>query len=728
MSHWHLIRSSDWNAAIPSQDPDGKWLHLVIDSDTNANVLKPEVLQDLSDRIDEIPDHDGIQAVIISSAKDSHFIAGADVNSIGSAQDVDQVVKLCREAQDLFGRLSKLQVPSICVIRGTCLGGGLELALGCTMRIAVDDPATKIGFPEVNLGIIPGFGGTVRTTKLLGLRGAFNWILRANRLPAPNALRKGIVDVVLPPAGFRTLALQVIEQNLETRFDKILERRKKGRKGIANFLLDGTAIGRAISCRVALKSVRAQTKGNMPAPEAAIAVARYAAANDSLPSFEKEAQEVAKLALGSVCRNLVALFQDSESVRRGTDSDPQGDWPKDKNLVILGAGVMGSGVATVAIEKGLKVRLRDISTEALDRGLQAIGKAIGNKRKKKRISEHQQADILSRLGYGTELAGVNLCGGILEAVVERLDVKRSVLADIAPQLPDDAIFATNTSALSVSHIQEGSPVADRVVGLHFFNPVPRMPLVEIIPGQFTAPWAVGQALALARSLGKYPIIVKDSPGFLVNRLLCPYLDAASRLLQRGLSGVTIDRVARSYGLPMGPFRLMDEVGLDVGQEVQETLLAAFGSRASASELLASMVQRDWLGKKSGTGFYLHSGQKAVWNTAISQLIDAPNTQLQPDAIIHELIDPMIDEAARCLEEEVIIDPGFLDLAMVFGTGFPPHLGGPLRAADSEGVSAIEKRIRQAHEAGAARSPCDLLTDLATRQRPFYSLRATTGSF
>ncbi|MEE2889074.1 MAG: 3-hydroxyacyl-CoA dehydrogenase NAD-binding domain-containing protein [Planctomycetota bacterium] len=727
MSQWKLIRSSGWDGAIPSIDPDGRWLHLILDSDTSANVLKQQVLEDLSDRIEEIAEHQGIDAVIVSSAKDSHFIAGADVNAIGSASDKDQVIDLCRGAQDLFGMLTDLHVPSICVIRGTCLGGGLELALGCTIRIGVDCPSTRIGFPEVNLGIIPGFGGTVRATELLGLRGALAWILRASRLPAPIALRKGLLDAVVPVEGFRTLSLQVIEQMVEDRFRKVEDRRKKRRKGISNYLLDGTAIGRAITSRVALKSVRQKTMGKMPAPESAIAVARYSASHERLSSLRKEAAEVAELALGPVCRNLVSIFQDSERVRRGTPSEPQGTWPGDRNLLILGAGIMGSGVATVAIEKGVSVRLRDISEDALDSGLMAIGKAIAVKHKRKRITEHQQLEILSRLSHGTDLAGVGRCGGVLEAVVERLDVKRSVLADIGPQLPSDAIFATNTSALSVTHIQQESPVADRVVGLHFFNPVVRMPLVEIIPGELTDPSAVGIALALARKLGKYPIIVKDSPGFLVNRLLCPYLDAASRLLQRGVSGTTIDHVARSHGLPMGPFRLMDEVGLDIGMEVQETLEAAFGERASASPLLAKMVDRGWLGRKSGSGFYLHHGHKAVWNQRLGDLLDSPATRIPAAEIIHELLDPMVDEAARCLEEQVIDDPGLLDLAMVMGTGFPPHLGGPLRAADGEGIATIEQRLQAAHQAGAARTPCALLSDLASSRRPFYSLSSTTGS-
>ncbi|MGE4619834.1 MAG: enoyl-CoA hydratase-related protein, partial [Planctomycetota bacterium] len=334
MSQWKFVRSSSWTAAIPEADPNGPWLHLIIDSDTSANVLTDSVLRELSERVSEVDAFDGIRALIISSAKKSHFIAGADVNSIGSATDASDVVAACTRVQSLFGKLGTLSVPSICVIRGTCLGGGLELALGCTARIVVDDRSTKIGFPEVNLGIIPGFGGTVRTTLLLGLRGALQWILKAQRLPARVALRKGLADAILPAEGFRTLSLQIIEEMISDKFVSVKTRRQKRRKGFFNFLLDETAPGRALSARIAKKTVLAQTRGNMPAPIAAIDVARFSASHPAGQAFQKEAETTSELAVGPVCRNLVSIFQDSEMVRRGTANDPQGDWPTNKNLVI----------------------------------------------------------------------------------------------------------------------------------------------------------------------------------------------------------------------------------------------------------------------------------------------------------------------------------------------------------------------------------------------------------
>ena len=723
MSQFKLIRSSVWDGAFPTEDPKGRFLHIVIDAESNANVLSQSVLEDLKETLPRAIEHDGIQAVIVSSAKDGYFISGADLDIIESASDPDEVFDQCRLIQDLFGNFSGFPVPSFCVIHGVCLGGGLELALGCSVRIAVTDPSTRIGLPEVNLGIVPGFGGTVRMTRLLGLRGALQWILPAGRMPAKAALKRGVVDALIAPEGFRTLALKTIDKMLSDNLKSVDARRSKLRSGFLSRLVDGTALGRYFVSQQALKAVRKKTGGKMPAPEKAIEVASYAASNSLESSLVLEARRISQLVTGVISRNLVNIFQDSERSRRGTREEPKGDWDDGKSLIVLGAGTMGSGVASVALQKGIPVRLRDISKDSLLSGLKVIGADLHRRFKKRRVTAQRRDALLSALTYGKELHGLKNCGCVLEAVVERMDVKKSVLADIADRLPEDAIFATNTSALSVTHIQENSPVADRVVGLHFFNPVPKMPLVEVIPGEWTSPETVGKALSLARKLGKYPVIVKDSPGFLVNRILIPYMLSASRLLLTGTPGPLIDEVARKHGLPMGPFRLMDEVGLDVGLEVSNTLFAAYGDRYKASSLLSDMVQKNWLGKKSKIGFYRHQGRQMTWNTKndipvnASQLINKPRT---PDQIIAALVDPMIDEAARCLEENVVQDPGMLDLAMIMGTGFPPHLGGLLRYADTQGLEVIVDRLEKAHGAGDSRTPSSYLCKLANANETFYS--------
>ena len=722
MSQWKLIRSSGWDGPIPKEDPKGRWLHLVFDAESAGNVLSLSVLEDLRSTLTRVVEHDGIQAVIVSSAKDGYFCSGADLEIIESADNPDDVYRQCREVQDMFGLLGGFHVPSFCVIDGVCLGGGLELALGCSSRIVVNSPKTRLGLPEVNLGILPGFGGTVRMTRLVGLRKALSWILTGARMPAKAAFKQGVADAMIAPEGFRQSALKIIDQQSQSQLKAFTKRRQQLKSGLLNKIVDGTPFGRNYVSKEALKGIRKKTAGKLPAPEKALEVAVNAAAGKLSACLEKEALEISKLVTGSISKNLVHIFKNSERARRGDASDPQGAWNDSDSLVVLGAGTMGSGVASVALQKGVAVRLRDISVESLKKGLAYIGKQIHQRFRKKRMSREQRDETLSRLTYGKELHGLATAGCVLEAVVERMDVKQSVLADLSTRLPDKTIFATNTSALSVTLIQEGSPVADRVVGLHFFNPVPLMPLVEVIPGEQTSPETVGKALALARKLGKYPVIAKDSPGFLVNRVLTPYLLAASRLFLKGVSGAHIDEVARRHGLPMGPFRLMDEVGLDVGVEVQQTLHSAFGDRYQASHLLSDMVQKGWLGKKSGVGFYRHRGSQASWNNelqipSISQ--SGSSAKLSAEHIVHALIDPMVDEASRCLAEGVVSDAGMLDLAMIMGTGFPPHLGGLLKDADQQGLNHVVDRLEKAHGAGDPRTPCPQLIQRAESGRSFH---------
>ena len=719
MSQWKLIRSSGWDQPIPKEDPKGRWLHLVFDADSPGNVLSLSVLEDLRTTLARVVEHDGIQAVIVSSAKDDYFCSGADLEIIESADNADDVFRQCREVQDMFGLLGGFQVPSFCVIRGVCLGGGLELALGCNARIVVNSPKTRLGLPEVNLGILPGFGGTVRMTRLLGLRKALSWILGGARMPAKAAFKQGVADAMIAPEGFRQNALKLIDRESSSQLKAFLKRRRSLRAGFLNKLVDGTSFGRNYVAKEALKSVLKKTAGKMPAPEKALEVAVKAASGPLTGCLETEALEISKLVTSPISKNLVHIFKNSERARRGDESDPQGIWQDHDSLVVLGAGTMGSGVASVALQKGIAVRLRDISMDGLQKGLAYIGQQIHQRFRKRRMTREQRDETLSRLTYGKELYGLASAGCVLEAVVERMDVKRSVLADLASQLPEDAIFATNTSALSVTLIQEDSPVADRVVGLHFFNPVPLMPLVEVIPGELTSPESVGKALALARKLGKYPVIAKDSPGFLVNRVLTPYLLAASRLFLSGIPGARIDEIARNHGLPMGPFRLMDEVGLDVGVEVQQTLHSAFGERYQASALLEDMVQKGWLGKKSGVGFYRHSGSQMSWNNELPTPKNKTASTKSPEQIVHALIDPMVDEASRCLAEGVVSDAGMLDLAMIMGTGFPPHLGGLLKDADQQGLSEVVDRLEKAHGAGDPRTPCPQLIERAENGRRFH---------
>ncbi len=721
MSYWSW-RRGNWNPGIEFPPPavkGGELVHLIADGESPANALSLECIEELETLLGVIAKETGVRALVVSSAKSGHFIAGANIDEIGGITDPAQATQLATKAQHAFGMLGELPFPSFALIHGTCLGGGLELALGCTYRVAVDAPSTKIGLPEVNLGIIPGFGGSQRLPRLIGIPKALPLILAGSRLPAKVALRRGVVDAVVPPEGAMAVGLRAIEKIVKDGGRGVLAQRKKLRGGWRMKLIGGTPFGRALIARGARKQVLAKTGGHYPAPLAAIDLVLPSTTRSLEQGLIEEARVVGELAVSPVCKNLISIFQASERARKvaGPQTGAEGRWPEGAFLGVLGAGVMGAGVASAALDRGLAVRLRDLADAPLTRGLTQIAGGVSKQVKSRRRSKVEGEELLSRLTHTTTLEGFGRCDAVLEAIVERMDIKQRALTEIEPFLREDCLFLTNTSALSVSELQKVATHPERVVGLHFFNPVQKMPLVEVIAGTQSADWAISRTIGLAQALGKYPVVVKDSPGFLVNRLLMPYLDAAVRLLESGVPGPRIDATARAFGLPMGPMRLIDEVGVDIGVEVSESLHSAFGDRAAPSSLLEKLAEKGWLGRKTKTGFYLHDGNGSRWNDGIAELLSSGGSRsASEEEIVAELIDPMVDEAARCLEEEIISDAEAVDLAMVMGTGFPPFRGGLLRHADSVGLESIVRRIEARK---GPRQPASLLLSLAKDGKTFH---------
>ena len=721
MSYWSWYRGGlSHTGSGPAPEVErGEVIHLVADGESAANALTRESIEELDGLLDRIAVESAVKLVLLSSAKDGHFIAGADVERIGALTDPEEAAALASTAQRVFGKLGELPFPTIALIRGTCLGGGLELALGCTHRIAVDDPRTRIGLPEVQLGIIPGFGGSQRLPRLIGIPKALPLILSGTRLPARAAWKRGVVDAVVPSEGAIEVGLRAAVGLLADGGRGVRRHRQRARGSLIERAIAGTALGRAWIAKKARQGVLARTGGHYPAPLAAIDLVIPATTRPLAEGLAEEARVVGELVVSPVCKNLVGVFFASERARKldGPAEGPEGRWPAGAQLGILGAGVMGAGVASVALDRGLSVRLRDLEEGPLLRGLGQIARDGERKVRRRRRTPREQEQLLARLTHTTDLQGFGRCDAVLEAIVERMDIKQRALREIEPSLREDCLFLTNTSALSVSELQAAAELPERVVGLHFFNPVPRMPLVEVVAGERTAPWAVSRAIGLAQALGKYPVVVQDSPGFVVNRLLMPYLDAAVRLLEEGVPGPRIDAVARGFGLPMGPLRLIDEVGVDIGVEVARTLHEAFGDRVAPSPLLEAMAAEGWLGCKSGRGFYRHDGKSPTWNADVSKLLPRVGAADRSDEeIITALVDPMVDEAAHCLDEGIVETAEAVDLAMVMGTGFPPFRGGLLRHADDSGLSAIVARIEAR---GGARTPSELLVDLAASGETFH---------
>lgn len=703
------------------RETEGGILRIVFDRPGDkVNLLDAHVLDALERVFTEIRGRDEITGVLLTSAKPGMFLAGMDVEEIAALVDPFAASEGARRGQKVFSALAELPVPSVAAIGGPCLGGGLELALACTMRVAADDPAVVLGLPEVQLGILPGFGGTQRLPRLVGLPAALDLILTGKRLDAKRALRVGLVDRVAPTAYLEREALSLLAQ--ATASGGRVPRGLRRPRPLLERIMEATPPLRRAVLRKAEKATEARVRrSDYPAPF--LALRAIGASFDASPArgFDIEAGLVGELIATSTCKNLIWLFKSQGALKKdaGVRAAPR----KVKRAAVLGAGIMGGGIAQLLADRGLPVRLKDVRQDAL---LTALRHADGLWRKqvqKRRLRplEHQQ-----RLGFistTTDDTGFSHVDLVIEAVVEDLAVKQKVLSAIEEHTPERTVFASNTSSLPIGDIASRAMRPERVVGLHFFNPVHRMPLVEVIAGARTSPETVATAHALAIELGKTPVVVRDSPGFLVNRVLMPYMNEALRLLAEGLSIEAVDASMTAFGMPVGPLALLDQVGLDTARHVAGVLQGAFGRRMGGGEsVLEAMVADGRLGAKNGRGFYRYrDGEASGPDLDAARLAGAPGPrQLPPETLQERMVLSMINEAAVCLEDGVVREPREVDVAMVLGTGFPPFRGGVLRHADAVGVPVVADRLsRLADSQGERFRPAGLLRDMVRLQARFY---------
>jgi len=689
--------------------------HLVMDDpERKVNVIDVAAIEQLEAAMTELEGRADLAGVVLRSGKRGSFIAGADVNMIAAITDRERVLAIVRRAHAAFGRLAALACPTVAAIDGVCLGGGTELALACDSRIASEEPHTQIGLPEVMLGIFPAFGGTTRLPRLVGLSAALDLILTSRALDGRRAERMGLVARAVPAAWLIEHAHRRIEQlralPRERRRDSFRPR------GLMPFLLDGNPFGRALVLNRARSMTQARTAGNYPAPMAAINVMEHGLGQPLAAGLALEANWIADLVVGPVCKNLIRIFQLSEQAKKSPISaDPQVEPPLVRVLSLVGAGVMGGGIAELASRAGIEVRMRDVNPDSLTRALQTLRSLIDERSRKRRGSAGERDGQLARVFPALDLTGLRRADFAIEAVVEDLDVKRRVFAELEARMPPDAFLATNTSSLSVDALAHGLERPERFCGLHFFNPVHRMPLVEVVRGERTSDLTLRAAVSLARRLGKTPVVVANAPGFVVNRILMPYLREAIHLLEEGYPLRDIDLAMRRFGMPMGPFEVLDEVGLDVAQKVAGVLSAAFPERMTPTPVLDTLVAAGRLGRKSGFGFYRHRGKKRIPDPQIAAVLGVRRvrTVQSPDVLTERMVLAMIAESARCLEERVVEEAGMLDLAMIFGAGFPPFRGGPLRHADTIGLQRVESRlIALGAERGERFKPAAMLSRLA----------------
>lgn len=676
------------------------------DPGRDVNVLGMAAVDELEHALDRLGTGTGVRAIVVRSAKAECFIAGADIREIAAVTEASIAVGHAARVQALLGRLAGLPFPVVAAIRGACLGGGLELALACHHRVAASHPSTRLGLPEVKLGLIPGFGGTQRLPRLVGVRRALGMILKGYNLGVDDALAAGLVDDVLPSEDFEDRVRAWVVATVQA------GRPRHRRLALGDRLLASVAPARDLYFRLAERRVKSGTRGAYPAPERALTAMREGLRLRLDEGLEVEAGLVGSLAVSPECKGLIRLYLLSESVKRDPGVDLGLARPVRK-AGVLGAGTMGAGIAALLARHAITVRMRDIEMAQLLTGMRRIHRDW-------RRDRDATVNPLALVSPTLELSGFRRADIVVEAALEEMALKRDLLETMDERLSSEAVFATNTSALSISELQRGSRRPERVVGMHFFHPVARMPLVEVVRGDATSAVAVATVIRLARTLGKVPIVVSDGPGFLVNRVLAPYLMEALLLLLEGVDPIAVESAMLDFGMPMGPLALLDEVGLDVARHVADTLASAFPDRFQPSPLLASMIAGKWLGRKVGIGFYVHGSGKPKPNPGLAGILRRLNARPTRSApargVIQErLILPMGNEAMRAIEEGVVRNAGDCDLAMVLGTGFPPFRGGLLSFCDSLGiarfVSSLE-RLESQH--GQRFRPAALVESLARR--------------
>lgn len=692
----------------------------------SCNVFDESVIAELQMLVDHWEHDPELKLVLFRSDKESGLLAGADlltIRAIRNRETADQIVTI---GQKLFDRLERLPIPTVAVIHGACLGAGLEFALACRYRVALDDGRAQLGLPEVQLGLLPAWGGTQRLSERIGLAAALPMILTGKKLSARQAASMGLVDLASPPEQFEAELERFIADRLTG-----TPLPRSGGKLMAR-LRDRTRLGQWIVLRAAQRQIASQSRYYPALPASLTAIDR--GVRQSREAGLAAAREgFVDILFTSTCRNLMELFFQRERARKPAT------WLPDeavqsraiRRIAVIGAGTMGAGIAQLAAYREYDVILNDVDEGLLARGMARVRKLFDEAAAKGKLSRRDVAARLERIKptlHWDEIAGVDLA---IEAVSEREEIKREVFRELDRRLGPGAMIASNTSSLSIGQLAAATRRPAEVAGLHFFNPVHRMELIEVVRGGATGNETVAALLNLIRRLGKTPLVTADHPGFVVNRILFPYLDEAVRMVCDGISPDQIDRDARRFGMPMGPLELLDQVGLDVAADIAGSLASAAMNDSPTRTVLSAMTARGWTGKKSGQGFYSYRkgrrgkavlpgdlpaaspSQTGSEARSLPESPDLPGHQLRLSCVF-------INAAAKCLEDKTVSEPWMIDLAMVLGCGFAPFRGGPLRMADDRGLDRVVSDLEAFQRIlGERFAPCGLLRDMRDRHTVFY---------
>ncbi|MGE6108991.1 fatty acid oxidation complex subunit alpha FadJ [Aeromonas sobria] len=690
----------------------------------SMNTLKAAFADEIRTVLAQVRANKDLIGLVIVSGKQDSFIAGADISMLDACTSAQDAQTLSREGQEVFAEIEQLSIPVIAAIHGPCLGGGLELALACHGRVASDHGKTVLGVPEVQLGLLPGSGGTQRLPRLIGVAKALDLMLTGKQVRPRQAGKLGLVDEVVPPSILLEAAIKLAHKG---------KPRHTLKRDLQGKLLETSGVGRKVLFDQARKGVMAKTRGNYPAPERILDVVRIGMEEGIQAGLAAESRHFGELVMTAESAALRSLFFATTQMKK--EVNYQGAEPrKVSHAAVLGGGLMGGGIAYVTATKaGVPVRIKDVGSAGIGNAMRYSHDLLAKKLKRRQILRSELEKQMSRLTGTLDYSGFHRVDLVVEAVFENINLKHQMVADVERECGEHTVFASNTSSLPIHRIAQGAARPDKIVGLHYFSPVDKMPLAEIIPHAGTSAETVATTLAFARAQGKTPIVVKDEAGFYVNRILAPYMNEAARLVLEGEPVEVLDGALQDFGFPVGPITLLDEVGIDVGAKISPILEQELGGEQfQAPKAFDKLLQDDRKGRKNGKGFYLYGkaaprnrltgkeGRKTVDESVYALLGVKPQARLAKRELVERCVLLMLNEAAMALDSGVVASPRDGDIGAIFGIGFPPFLGGPFRYMDTLGIGELVARLEHYQQRlGERYAPCARLKAMAAEGLSFY---------
>jgi 3-hydroxyacyl-CoA dehydrogenase/enoyl-CoA hydratase/3-hydroxybutyryl-CoA epimerase len=723
------------NAGFSYEVVDGVAVLTVDQVGESVNTLSPESGEAFEALLKRAGEDTGVKAVVFISGKKDCFVAGAKIDFLQSLATAEAASRESRMSQEAFNRLAAFGKPVVAAIHGTCLGGGLEWAMACHYRIATDSPKTQLGLPEVMLGLLPGAGGTQRLPRLIGVQAALDLILTGKNVRAAKAKKLGLVDEVVPPPILKEVAVararafgsgealpsRQVPTPVKGGLPGILKS-LSSKQRLAELALEENPLGRKVLFEQAQKAVNKKSGGHYPAPLKALAAVRVGVEKGVEAGLKAESEAFGELVRSDVSRRLVELFFARNAAKKENGvRDAKVTPRKVEKLALLGGGLMGGGIAYVSMQKGIPVRIKERDYAGAGRALKHVRGLYDEQLRKKRLTWRERDAKMALVSAGIDYAGFKHADLVVEAVFEDLAVKHQVLKETEAVTREDCIFASNTSSLPITEIAKGSKRPETVIGMHYFSPVNKMPLLEIITHKGTADWVTATCVELGRKQGKDVIVVNDGAGFYTSRILAPYLNEAAYLMAEGADIAELDAALVKFGFPVGPVTLLDEVGIDVGEKVSKILFKAFGERMAPPSLMKDVVADGRLGRKAKKGFYTYDGKKKEVDTSVYTFLPSGKPkQLDRQEMAERCVLQMVNEAVLCLEESVLRSPRDGDLGAIFGLGFPPFLGGPFRYLDTLGAGHVVSRLEHWRgKLGVRFTPARLLQEKAKASQRFY---------